>query len=124
MLTGEITHKTVAHRLQSEFNAEAKEVILELKRQSVRDGIYSKQLQQEEEKQHRGRVSKRVSERHQKAQKRQEKETEGQGEGSRIKKKRKVAEPEREQAEEEAKHGRLLSGATRRTASDVAGPGR
>ena len=104
MLTDEITDRTVAHRLQSEFNAEAKAVILKMKRQAARDEIYSKKLQQEEEKQHRGRGSKRVSERHQKAQKRQEKETEGQGEGSRIKKKRKVAEPEREQAEEEAKH--------------------
>ena len=103
MLTDEITDRTVAHRLQSEFNAEAKAVILKMKRQAARDEIYSKKLQQEEEKQHRGRGSKRVSERHQKAQKRQEKETEGQGEGSRIKKKRKVAEPEREQAEEEAK---------------------
>ena len=103
-LTGEITDKILAHRLQGEFNVESEEIILELKHQSVRDTIYSKQLRQEEVTQHRGRMSKRVSERHQKAHKRQEKETEGQGEGSRIKKKRKVAEPEREQAEEEAKH--------------------
>ena len=63
MLTDEITDRTVAHRLQSEFNAEAKAVILKMKRQAARDEIYSKKLQQEEEKQHRGRVSKRVSER-------------------------------------------------------------
>ena len=99
----EVTDHVMARRLQGEFNVESDEIILNRQHQSVRDTIYSRQLNQEEVTQHRARVSKRVVERHQKVRKRQEKEVEGQGEGSRKRKKRRAAEPEREQAEEEAK---------------------